>query len=173
MKKNSIIILGVVLVGVLIAFILYAEDNIGISSSKLETDVRKSQRIADDWTVDGCVSNEMAAFISYPDSKSEHSFSIYVKHQGLSYGYFFRFGGSLSDVERGIIEFTAKENKERAFISMNMPHVSCVEIDDGDSVQVIDIDSEKPFVIILPINAGNITFYDVDRNPVDYLESPI
>jgi len=38
---------------------------------------------------------------------------------------------------------------------------------------VVDIDSNKPFAIVLPINAGNITFYDVNRNTVEYWNNPL
>ena len=35
-------------------------------------------------------------------------------------------------------------------------------------IQVLDIDSNKPFAIVLPISAGTITFYDVNGNTVEY-----
>ena len=41
----------------------------------------------DDWIVDGSVSDTMAVFISYPQDKSDHTFSIYVNRSGLSFGY--------------------------------------------------------------------------------------
>ena len=46
-------------------------------------------------------------------------------------------------------------------------------IDDGNTIQVVDIDRNKPFAIVLPINAGNITFYDVNRNTVEYWNNPL
>lgn len=56
---------------------------------------------------------------------------------------------------------------------MNQQQVQQLEIDDGNAIQVIDIDSNKPFVIVLPINAGKITFYDVNRNTVEYRNNPL
>ena len=47
------------------------------------------------------------------------------------------------------------------------------EIDDGNEVQVLDIDSRKPFAIVLPVNAGSITFYDVNGNTVLYQRNPL
>ena len=58
--------------------------------------------------------------------------------------------------------------EERAFISMNKQQVECLKIDNGNSVQVIDIDSNKPFAIVLPVNAGALSFYDVDGNAVEF-----
>ncbi len=57
---------------------LYTNNEIGVTSSKLEADIRSSQKIKDDWTVDGSVSSTMAAYISYPQDLSDHSFSVYV-----------------------------------------------------------------------------------------------
>ena len=37
----------------------------------------------------------------------------------------------------------------------------------------IDYIIYKPFAIVLPINAGNITFYDVNRNTVEYWNNPL
>ena len=155
------IVIGVVLVCILFVCFLYTNNEIGVTSSKLEADIRSSQKIKDDWTVDGSVSSTMAAYISYPQDLSDHSFSVYVNRPGLSFGYFFRGGGTLSGIQRGIVEFTVEGYNERAFISMNQQQVTQLEIDDGNTIQVLDIDSNKPFAIVLPINAGNITFYDV------------
>lgn len=174
MKKRFLkIVIGIVFVCILFVGYLYANNDIGVTSTNLEADIRSSQKIKDDWTIDGSVSNTMAAYISYPQDKSDHAFSVYVKHPGLSFGYFFRGGGNLSGVQRGIAEFTVEGYNERAFISMNQQQVQQLEIDDGNAIQVIDIDSNKPFVIVLPINAGNITFYDVNRNTVEYWNNPL
>lgn len=167
------IVIGIVFVCILFVGYLYANNDIGVTSTNLEADIRSSQKIKDDWTLDGSVSNTMAAYISYPQDKSAHTFSVYVNRPGLSFGYFFRGGGNLSEVQRGIVEFTVEGYNERAFISMNQQQVQQLEIDDGNAIQVIDIDSNKPFAIVLPINAGKITFYDVNRNTVEYRNNPL
>ena len=167
------IVIGIVFVCILFVGYLYANNDIGVISTNLEADIRSSQKIKDDWTLDGSVSNTMAAYISYPQDMSDHTFSVYVNRPGLSFGYFFRGGGNLSEVQRGIVEFTVEGYNERAFISMNQQQGQQLEIDDGNAIQVIDIDSNKPFVIVLPINAGIITFYDVNRNTVEYWNNPL
>lgn len=174
MKKRFLkIVIGIVFVCILFVGYLYANNDIGMTSTNLEADIRSSQKIKDDWTLDGSVSNTMAAYIAYPQDMSDHIFSVYVNRPGLSFGYFFRGGGNLSEVQRGIAEFTVEGYNERAFISMNQQQVQQLEIDDGNAIQVIDIDSNKPFVIVLPINAGKITFYDVNRNTVEYWNNPL
>ena len=63
--------------------------------------------------------------------------------------------------------------KEQAFISMNRQQAARAEIDDGNKVQVLDIDSRKPFAIVLPVNAGSITFYDINGNTLLYQINPL
>lgn len=166
-------VIGILLACSLFVGFLYVSSDIGIASGNLETDIRSSQKIKEDWAVDGSVSDTMAAYISYPQDMSDHTFSVYVNRPGLSFGYFFRGGGTLSGIQRGIVEFTVEGYNERAFISMNQQQVQQLEIDDGNTIQVVDIDRNKPFAIVLPINAGNITFYDVNRNTVEYWNNPL
>ena len=157
-------ILRILLVCVLLLGFLYMDDDIGTSAANLESDIRNLQKIPEDWIVEGDVSDTMAAYISYPQDRSDHTFSV---------GYFFRGGGSLSGVERGIAEFTADGYNERAFISMNQPKAARLEIDDGNTVQIIDLNSDQPFAIVLPANAGVIHFYDGNGNPVKYQKNPL
>ena len=165
-------ILRILLVFVLLLGFLYMDDDIGTSAANLESDIRNLQKIPEDWIVEGDVSDTMAAYISYPQDRSDHTFSVYVNRPGLSFGYFFRAGGKLSEIQEGIAEFTTEGANERALISMNQQQVQQLQIDDGRAKQAIDIDSDQPFAIVLPINAGSITFYDVNGNAVEYWNHP-
>ena len=169
-KKLPIILLGVILACVLVFGFLYANNDIGKTANSLEADIRQSQKILDDWIVDGSISDTMAAFISYPQ---DHTFSVYVNRPGLSFGYFFRGGGDIVEVDDYIAEFVVEGNNERAFISMNTQNIVRLEVDDGNGIQVIDIDSGKPFAIVLPLNVGNICFYDTNGNVVEYLRQQL
>ena len=168
-KKLPIILLGVILA----CGFLYANNDIGKTANSLEADIRQSQKILDDWIVDGSISDTMAAFISYPQDKTDHTFSVYVNRPGLSFGYFFRGGGDIVEVDDYIAEFVVEGNNERAFISMNTQNIVRLEVDDGNGIQVIDIDSGKPFAIVLPLNVGNICFYDTNGNVVEYLRQQL
>ena len=127
----------------------------------------------DQSTVSFSISDTMAAFISYPQDKTDHTFSVYVNRPGLSFGYFFRGGGDIVEVDDYIAEFVVEGNNERAFISMNTQNIVRLEVDDGNGIQVIDIDSGKPFAIVLPLNVGNICFYDTNGNVVEYLRQQL
>ena len=75
MKKRFLkTVIGVVFVCILFVGFLYANNNIGMTSTDLEADIRSSQKIKDDWTLDGSVSNTMAAYISYPQDMNDHTF---------------------------------------------------------------------------------------------------
>ena len=52
-KKLPIILLGVILACVLVFGFLYANNDIGKTANSLEADIRQSQKILDDWIVDG------------------------------------------------------------------------------------------------------------------------
>lgn len=174
MKKAPIKVLsGAAFACVLLLGFLYADNVIGKTANSLEADIRLSQKISDDWNVDGSISDTMAAFISYPQDKTDHTFSVYVNRPGLSFGYFFRGGGDIAEVENYIAEFIVEGCNERAFISMNTQKVDHLEIDDGNNVSVIDIDSGMPFAIVLPLNAGNIRFYDTNGNVAECLCRPL
>ena len=136
-KKLPIILLGVILACVLVFGFLYANNDIGKTANSLEADIRQSQKILDDWIVDGSISDTMAAFISYPQDKTDHTFSVYVNRPGLSFGYFFRGGGDIVEVDDYIAEFVVEGNNERAFISMNTQNIVRLEVDDGNGIQVI------------------------------------
>jgi len=53
---------------------------------------------------------------------------------------------------------------------MNQIQVCRVEIDNGEYVDRMIIDDEKPFVLIYPSNAGNIEFFDIDGNRVEPMQ---
>ena len=171
--KNKVKIFGIIASGILLVFalfigVLYFSSNIGVTAKKLEADIRSSQKIMDDWMVDGSISDTIAAFISYPEDKMDHTFSVYVNRSGLSFGYFFRGGGDIVEVEKYIAEYIIEGYDERAFISMNEQKVVRLEIGNGNDGEVIEIDGNKPFAIVLPVNVGSITFYDENGQIVDY-----
>lgn len=166
--KRIIKLLSVLLAVILVsALFLYFNNDIGISQSSIEDDARKSQKIVKDWQVAKDISDGMSAMLFYPQDKSHHTFSIYVNRTGISFGYFFRGGGGIAEVERYIVELSIDGYNEQAYISLNNQRVEKLEIDNGNSTQIIKIDSSKPFVFVLPKNIGSITFIDINGNVVE------
>ncbi len=159
---------GIALIVMVIAIcFLYFNNDIGISRTNIEKDARYSQKIEDNWQVAKDTTDTMSAMIFYSEDFSDHTFSIYVNRPGLSFGYFFISGGSVIETEEYVAEFSAEGYDERAFVSMNKQQVSKVDIDDGNTIQTIKIDSKKPFAFILPNNCGSVTIYDINGNIVE------
>ena len=173
--RNNIgkIFLCSVIICVIVATFLCFNGDIGIPKSKIQSDIRTSQKIQTEWSIEGMASETMAAYISYPQDKSDHTFSVYVNRPGISFGYFFRGGGDLVAVDKYISEFTVDGCNERAFISMNLQKINRLEIDDGNNIELLEINSETPFAIVLPVNAGNITFYNIDGEVVEFVNNPL
>ena len=173
MKKGFFkVVIGIIAIVIIVVFVLFANNCIGLSTNKLELDIRSSRNIQENWTVDGNVSDSMAAYIAYSGEKGGGSFYVYVNRPGLSFGWFLREGGSLSSVDQGITEFRVDGYQESAFISMNKQNVVKAELGEGDSAAVVNIEAGKPFAIVLPENIM-VTFYDVDGNIVEYRKENI
>ena len=162
------IALGLLLVFLLGFGFLWLNNDIGLSDDRLAWDFRQSQTIQNDWHISGDITDTMAAFIAYPEDRSDHTFAVYVNRPGLSFGYFFRGGGDIVSVERAIAEYTVEGCRERAFISLNTHGVVRVEIGNGNEVEIIPITSSKPFALVLPLNAGEVTFYNEQGQVVEY-----
>lgn len=175
MKKLQKPVTIILAICILAIGFLYVNNQIGIQKAKLETDARSSQKIGEAWLSEKDISDTMAAFIFYPKDKSDHTFSIYINRPGLSFGYFFRGGGGIDIIESEeyITEFIIEDFNERAFISMNASKVERLEIDDGNIIQTIEVDSEKPFAFVLANNIGSVTFYDIEGNVVEILRHPL
>lgn len=165
-RQIALLIVCLLLACALLLGLLFSGGCIGVSAGRLEENLRASQRIDASWTTTGSVSDDMAAFLSYPADQSDHTFSLYVNRPGFSFGYFFRAGGSLSGVEQYILEYTIEGCSERAFFSMNAQNAVRLEVDDGQNGQVIALEPGQPFAIVLPADVGSVTFYDADDNPV-------
>lgn len=160
-KCASAVFVGIVSI---ITLLLYFNNDIGITKLNIEKDARNSQKISDDWQVAKDTTETMAAMLFYDESHKKHTFSIYVNRHGLTSGYFFRGGGATGVIAEGIAEFYINGYNERAFISINKQQVSKVEINNGNYVQTIDLESTKPFAFILPVNIVSVTIYDINGN---------
>jgi hypothetical protein len=126
--KYACVVFTVILLAILV---LFFNNDIGVSGSNIEKDARVSQKIADDWQMAHETTETMSAMIFYSEDLDDHTYSIYVNHPGLSFGYFFRAGGDVSEIEKYVAEFSIEGYNERAFISTNTQQVNKVEIDDG------------------------------------------
>ena len=150
------------LVLVSILFLFFVSRIIGVSNEQIETAARKFHNIEDGWQVVKNTNENVSAMVFFPTDKSNHIYSVYNKHEGLSKGYFFRIGGTISEIDRDCVQFIFDESDSYVFISMNRLSICKAEIDDGDHIETVLISEDEPFVLVYPANAGNITLYNME-----------
>ena len=160
MKAERICSLLGILVIILLAFVIIWNANIiGVAAGSLEKDAREEQNIANDWEMAQAVNEVLCAMLFYDEETREYTYSIYMKKEGTAYGYFYSQGGKdpyIGESVRGMIY----DDKGIALLSMNEDKVSRIEVDNSDTDTVIDIDPTKPFVVVVPVNSGEITMYN-------------
>ena len=145
---------------------LYSTGSIGVSKSSIQQDARTEQQIRENWQVCQSTTDSMSALLYYSEDKSDYTASIYINKSSLSFGYFFRIGGSILEHGSDITAFELEGYAERAYLSMNASQICRFEIDDGIKTESIDLDSTKPFAVVLPRGKGSVTFYDINGNAI-------
>ena len=167
MKKIFCVAAVIVMAVTAVFGFFFIRDNVGVSEERLEEDARESQRINEDWLVSESVSDEIAVMVFYPESLDDHVFSVYAKNDSLSYGYFFKSGGSLY-TDEGVARFDF--NNTSAYYSVNKIGVSLIEVVYPDKTDTIEIDSGKPFAFALPDGAVYARFWDLSGNEAEIIE---
>lgn len=160
MKVEKICGVFGILVIILLAFVIVWNANIiGVAAGSLEKDAREGQEIPGDWEMAQAVNDDLCAMLFYDGETGDYKYSIYMKKEGTSYGYFFSQGGSDAYIGEGVRGMVF-DDKGIALLSMNEDKVCKITIDDGAKKKTIEIDPTKPFVVVIPINSGEITMYD-------------
>lgn len=158
-------LIGLVLIILLAFLIVWQADIVGVSEGRLEQDAREKQDIENGWEMAQAVNEDMCAMLFYDDDRNEYAYSIYLSRDGLSYGYFFRQGGTDAYMEEGV-KGIVFEDKGIALLSMNEDKVCKIVVESSSSEEVISVDARQPFAIVLPIDCGAITMYDAQENIV-------
>jgi hypothetical protein len=160
-----------VLVIILLAFVIIWNANIiGVAAGSLEKDAREEQNIAGDWKMAQAVNDELCAMLFYDEDTRDYTYSIYMKREGTAYGYFFSQGGSDAYIGEGVRGMIF-DDKGIALLSMNEDKVCRIEVNDNVEKETIEIDPTKPFVVVVPVNSGEITMYDSLGNVVSLYDT--
>ncbi|MCM1062924.1 MAG: hypothetical protein NC420_00400 [Eubacterium sp.] len=148
------------LVIILLAFVIIWNANIiGVAAGSLEKDAREEQNIASDWEMAQAVNDDLCAMLFYDEETRDHIYSIYMKKEGTAYGYFFSHGGKDAYIGEGVRGMIF-DDRGIALLSMNEDKVCKIEVDNGVTEKIIEIDPVKPFVVVVPVNSGEITMYN-------------
>lgn len=170
MRKRILrVFIGGVALLILILLVRTAKYWVGVSKDNIETNARQFQGISEDWITTQETTDTISAMLFYSNDCANFAYSIYHNKPGFSFGYFFRTGGTISEIENGIVAISFEGYSDIVYLSMNKAEVSSISIDDGSKIETIKTDITAPFVVILPNNAGNVTFLDAGGNTVDFV----
>ncbi len=160
MKTEKIpMLVGIVIIILLAFLIIWKADIFGVSESRLEQDAREKQKIDSTWDVAQAVNEDIGAMLFYDEDKKECNYSIYLSRSGVSYGYFYAQGGQDDSMANGV-KGIAFEEKGIVLLSLNGDKVCKVVIEEQSDEKVIQVDPEKPFVLVVPVDCNEITMYD-------------
>lgn len=132
----------------------------GVSKEKTEAEARAFHNIDESWQSIQATNADVSTMLFFPADRSSHFYSIYCKHKGLSKGFFFRIGGTISEISSECVQFVFEDNNSQIYASMNKQKICKAEIDDGDHVNTISLNEDDPFILVFPSNAGNVTLYN-------------
>ncbi|MCI8541708.1 hypothetical protein [Acetatifactor aquisgranensis] len=158
-------LIGLVLIILLAFLIIWQAGIFGVSRDRLEQDARERQNIAGSWEMAQDVNEDVCAMLFYDDVRENYTYSIYLTKEGLSYGYFFRQGGTDAYMEEGV-KGVVFEDKGIALLSLNEDKVCKIVVDSNADQKTIQVNAEEPFAVVLPIECGAITMYDAQGNIV-------
>lgn len=166
MKAEKVtLFVGCVLIVLLAVLIVWQADVLGVSAARLEQDARENQEIENGWEMVRDINDEMCAMLFYDHDRDDCTYSIYLSKEGLSYGYFFRQGGFDPYMAEGV-KGVVFEDKGIALLSMNEDKVCRIVTDNNITEKEIQVDPAQPFVVLLPIDCGEIVMYDDQDNIV-------
>lgn len=158
-------LIGLVLILLLAYLIIWQAGIFGVSKDRLEQDARKKQNVASNWEMTQALDDEMCAMLFYDENRDSYAYSIYLTKEGMSYGYFYRQGGTDAYMEEGV-KGVVFEDKGIALLSLNEDKVCKIVVDNNVEERTIQVDAGEPFAVVLPIDCSSITMYDAQENVV-------
>ena len=135
-KKNRSIIRAIIITLSVFAVIIVSlsfclmKHLMGVSKEKTEAEARAFHNIDESWQSIQATNDDVSAMLFFPADRSSHFYSIYCKHKGLSKGFFFRIGGTISEISSECVQFVFEDNNSQIYASMNKQKICKVEIDD-------------------------------------------
>lgn len=168
MAKRTKIMIGIISTILIVFAYLILDVRIGVPESHIEKDARAGHQIDDNWLVVKETKGRLHAMLFYPPNLEGAAFvSIYRNHPGLYFGYFFVSGGTGPSIDFDYELHRDTVDGFACYFSLNGERACKVEYDLSSEKQTIELDSEKPYVFILPPDAENVIIYDAAGNVVE------
>lgn len=174
-KKNIRIFMILSALAVIIVVLSFCSMKhlLGVSKERTEAEARTFHNVNESWQCVQATNDNVSAMLFFPNDGSDHFYSIYNKHKGLSKGYFPRIGGTISEIKNECVKFVFEDNDSHIYASMNKQKICKVVIDDGDYVNTVLLNEEEPFILVFPSNAGNVTLYNTYGEIVTPIERDV
>ena len=167
MGKHLSRILGPLGILIVIIFIIgYRGGAFGVPLDKLQSFSRQHQPIPEEWLCIEEVKGDVATLLFYPEDQSNACYVIYMKGNGLSFGYHSRSRGFMYSIQEGICEYRYADKNVTVFLSLNQPDVRFAELTHEDGTkETLVLDAGEPFAMIVPIET-TVVFHDAE-GPID------
>lgn len=186
MKKGVKIFVAVVIAFALVLGYMFLSGNVGVTKGKIEKDARKSQQIPESSFCQKADGKEIVGMIFYDEDyeKQEElkdgelgtckaTFSVYIKHKFPSIGWFFRAGGSISEIDDEIclFNFSSWNLNERLFLSLNKQKAETLKYKDFLTEKEKEIAlGGKPFALCFEKGYGDFEFFNEDGKKIETIE---
>lgn len=155
MNKYRKIIIACILLVLIVPFVVSGfSDNVSLKN--IEADARQSQQVPENYLVAKAEGDDMVAMVFYPQDKSDHIFSIYIKDNKLLNRYRFISGGSMFTIDENVLMH--KENDSTAVLSLNNCNIVKIGFSNAEEHTV---KPNRPFAFVLNNNV-TATFTDID-----------
>lgn len=165
MKKSLVRSLLALLAAALLLFALWCGGVFGMPRQKLMDEFSAYPSLPDGWNSTFAIGDELAACIRYKDGGPDCTASIYINRPGLSFGWFFRYGGSVHAGETTVEVLYIEGVGESVLLCPDGAGVSRLEAENASQ----DLPYGHPFALVLPADMGAFTLYDAAGNEVEYL----
>ncbi len=166
MKRTIVGVLVIIICLGVYAFLPELNNSIGTSEKNLLSYDIETRKVPANYESIMAANGDVAATLHYNAKKTAYVFSIYVDHPGFDFGYRFRTGGKIYDIEDNVAVFPDIYDDETILISLNKPKISRIEIY-GEENQTVEIDANEPFVMIVPPKAA-FKIFDINDDEVTY-----
>ena len=174
MKNRRLITAGCVAALLLLGFGLVMDYHLDVSSNlyvpEIEQNARTSQNVPDSWESVSETTENVAAVLMYDGETNEHNFVVYSKSIDAQTDNSFSIiaGGAIPSNRFDIAELYSDDFDEYIYVSMNRQKACLLQITMDSKFSTVQIDPDKPFVIILSQRNGEITFYDKNDQLIQY-----
>lgn len=136
----------------------------GVPAGGVEAAERRAQGLGADWLCAADEGGALSVCLFYREDTGDYTVSAYVNRRGLSFGYFFRYGGAVAGAENGVAALRYDDARGAlrgtALLSLNRAGVTqivCKMRTGGD--ETVGVDPEKPFVFMIPEGCAGYTLY--------------